>query len=134
MTHSKRNQAIIEADARGYFSTSDGKIWNPDTIYSPEAEPLKGSYKNGYHHFYIHIDGKPQEVPSHRFIMYQLKRDRALSTDVEVRHLDGCSQNNAWHNLELGSRSENEMDKPKDVRTNVARHAALVRHHGDVAA
>lgn len=127
MTHTKTTRAIVEADKRGYHSDCQGNIYNPGW------SSVQGYTGGEYHTFTIRLDGEPVKIPSHRFIMYQMHGDRALSADVEVRHGIYGKHCNAWNNLELGSRSENMMDKPQEARIKQARHAALVRHRGEAA-
>ena len=58
-----------------------------------------------------------------RLQAYQKFGDALFSCD-EVRHLDGNHKNNSWDNIAIGSKSDNELDKPKAVRVRSAKTAA----------
>ena len=51
----------------------------------------------------------------------------AFAPGIEVRHLDGDKQNHRPDNIDIGTRSENEMDRPVAERSARARHAVECR-------
>lgn len=122
MQLSKKNQAIIEADQRGYHCDSEGRLYNPQGV------AISGFIDGGYRAFSIRIDGHSQNILLHRFIAFQLRGDLAFTDGIVVRHLDNDKLNNRWENLELGSVRENYLDLPKQDRIKRARHAANCRH------
>lgn len=59
-------------------------------------------------------------VPLHKIIAFAKFGDAAFASGIHVRHLDGNPDNNRGENLQLGSSSENELDKAPDVRRRAA--------------
>ena len=47
-----------------------------------------------------------------------------FSSDLVVRHKDGNHHNNSWDNILLGTRQENSLDIPKQVRQKSAEIAS----------
>ena len=64
---------------------------------------------------------KQHHFPVHKFAAYCYFGDSAFT--LHVRHLNGNTLDNSLKNIALGSPSENEMDKPKSVRSNSAKIA-----------
>lgn len=86
---------------------------------------LKGWWNNwGYHCFRVGHD--IASVTVHRLVAYQKFGDKIYAEGVEVRHLDGNQRNNCPSNIDIGTASENCMDKPLGQRLRVAKLAALV--------
>lgn len=59
----------------------------------------------------------------HKFAGFLSFGEAALKTGVHVRHLDGNRMNLSESNLALGTASDNELDKPKNERSERALHA-----------
>lgn len=55
---------------------------------------------------------------------YQKYGDRIYNPRMVVRHLDGNPLNNSWENIAIGTQSENNMDKPPELRRRMAVHAS----------
>jgi hypothetical protein len=47
---------------------------------------------------------------------YQKYKEMALSNGIQVRHLNGESLDNSYHNISIGTQSENQMDIPSQIR------------------
>jgi hypothetical protein len=61
----------------------------------------------------------------HKFVAYQLFGEKAFEKGIQVRHLDRNVLNLSKENITLGTSSENQLDKPKEVRVNAARKARM---------
>lgn len=61
--------------------------------------------------------------PLHKFIAFQLYGEESFKPGVHVRHLDGNVYNLSRENIVLGSASENEGDKPTEVKSRTAKVA-----------
>ena len=48
---------------------------------------------------------------------YQKYGDRIFEEEIEVRHLDGNSTNNSISNIEIGTKSDNETDRKKNIQS-----------------
>ena len=94
----------------------------------------------GYPYFGIRLFGrKKKNVATHRLQAFQKFGAAMFAPGMEVRHMDSNRMNAHWDNLELGTRRENEMDKPPEVRlasaiaaTRAAQkhdHAAIIQHY-----
>lgn len=124
MRESNRNKSIRIAKSKGYYYDLDGNI------YSASNKKLKLFRRNHYLHFGVRVDSHFRKrrvisVPAHRFIAFCKYGDIVLrDREIEVRHLDGNSVNNAPKNLDLGTRSENSYDRPKTERVAMAKYAS----------
>ena len=61
----------------------------------------------------------------HRFIAYPKFGDNIFKEGIVVRHLDDNPNNNTWNNLELGTPSQNMMDKSEESRIKSSHLASL---------
>lgn len=68
----------------------------------------------------------------HRLQAYQKFGERIYTDGLEVRHLDNTRTHNADGNIDLGTKSQNAMDKPVETRVRVAGQAALKHDHAEV--
>lgn len=108
---------IREAKSKGYSVTTDG------SIVSPSGKLLKLCVDtNGYYKFAIRANGSRHVLNVHRLIAYLKFGELALSR--ETRHLDNNKLNNSWNNIDIGTHSENMMDKPKEDRVRRAINAS----------
>lgn len=103
--------AIIEAHKRGYRITDDGVILNPQGII------LRGTFYNDYWHFTIKISGRSKRVRFHRLQAFQKYGEQIFDPELQVRHLDGNSQNNTYDNIGIGTQSDNMMDMTFEARS-----------------
>ena len=124
---SKQNQSIILAAEKGY-KVVKGQVFNP-----------KGKLVNGYlrcgnngeikyHHFSIVISPHPNKktfsIRTHNLVAFQKFGESVFQKGIQVRHLDGNSLNNLEENIEIGSQSDNMMDRPKELRLKLAINAS----------
>ena len=115
---SKVNLAVKHANEKGYKILSNGRVMSP----FGKLLKIKTSSK-GYAVFSVRYKGDSYPVPVHRLCAYQKYGDIIFSCDC-VRHLDGNCLNNAHENIEIGSFSDNQMDKPKNIRVMSAKKAS----------
>lgn len=102
-----------------------GPMGGVSNINTGRAIKLRINTK-GYFYFGIR---KPSTRTSasvcvHRLQAFQKFGDRIFERGLVVRHLDGNYKNNSPENLELGTHSQNMMDKPAEQRLAMAIHAA----------
>lgn len=117
---STRSQTIVEIASKCLYQvTSTGEVHNGSKQLKLQIH--KGA--TNYLVFTCRVNGKKSNIPIHRLQAYLKFGDKALRAKVEIRHMDGNSFNNSWDNLELGTRKQNEQDKPVDVRMRVSRIA-----------
>lgn len=115
---SKVNLAVKNANEKGYKILSNG------CVMSPFGKLLKIRISsNGYAVFNVRYKGNSFPVPVHRLCAYQKYGNIMFSCDC-VRHLDGNCLNNAHENIEIGSFSDNEMDKHESIRIMSAKKAS----------
>lgn len=61
----------------------------------------------------------------HKFVAYQLYRDKTFVDGVQVRHLDANTLNLTKENIVLGTSQDNQFDKPIEARKSAASKARL---------
>lgn len=118
--------AVRLAHKKGYIVRDDGSVISPHGVTRKLGTKHPGkSGRLPYYRFNI-VDSRSVRVPIpvHLLMAYQKFGEKTFSPGFEVRHVDGDSLNNHIENIELGTRSENELDKPKRVRVRVAKNAA----------
>lgn len=128
------NKAILKAYSKGYRATECGKIISPKGL-----ERKLRVTRDGYRSFTISINGGSIGITVHRFIAFHKYGTRIFSKNIHVRHLDNDPSNNSFDNIEIGSASDNMMDKPKEVRLSSAifasshikkhNHEEIIRYH-----
>lgn len=117
-------QAIKLAAEQGYRADLDAGI-----AYGPSGRALqiKRHGTQTYPTLNLHVSGLPRPsytVHAHKFFAFLLWGERAFAAGVEVRHSpDKNTENNRRDNLKLGTSSENQMDKPPEIRAAAARKA-----------
>lgn len=62
-------------------------------------------------------------VPVHKVVAYAIWGRAAFEDGIQVRHLNASTIDNRGHNLAKGTSSENQYDKPKEVRIRAAKKA-----------
>lgn len=119
MRTTKNVEKVLLAYEKGYRVKADGSVWGP-------RGPRKIFYKKKrYYAFTVYISpGQRAPVLVHLLAAYQKFGGAALEAGIEVRHLNGDSSDNQESNLDIGTRSDNEMDKPEETRRATARKAA----------
>ena len=120
--------ATLTAARLGYRVLDDGSVRSP-TGHILRTRPST----EGYQIFNVRLDGYEgrkrytRRVQVAALAAYLKFGDHFLHPGIEVRHLDGNGQNDSPHNIGLGSRSDNEMDRTPEERSERARHASCVR-------
>ncbi len=74
----------------------------------------------------LHVKGLPKSaysVAAHKVVAFVLWGSEAFKEGVEVRHLDRNTENIKANNLVLGTSSQNQLDKPVEVRRAAAQAA-----------
>ena len=105
------NQRLVEVHRLGWRVTAEGEMLKPDG----SAQPVNKD-KCGYWRFSVKLDdGLVRSVYVHRLQAYQKFGSRLFETGIEVRHLNGEADNSARH-IEIGTKNQNESDKPLAVR------------------
>ena len=117
-TLTKTQLRILEAIERGYFMTSCGKLLG---VKGEVSFKLYGNQR--YPTFSTNWGGFVFGVPVHMFAAYCFYGEKSFKKGVVVRHKDANTLNCSLENIKLGTPSENELDKPKDVRVRSAKIA-----------
>lgn len=108
----------LEAIKLGYSIDKEGVCRNP------KGNVLKGSPHNKrgkiYLSFKIQIGTSRKNVYFHKLQAYMKFGDLLYNEGIVVRHLDDNSLNNSWNNIEIGTQSDNMMDKPAEARSELA--------------
>lgn len=120
--------AMLTAHRMGYRVLHDGRVW------SPRGRVLKlRKDTEGYWTFNVSLHAYEGRARYTRYIRvgalaaYQKFGAPALRPGIEVRHLAGGQTNDSLWNIEIGTRSDNEMDRPANERAARARHAVRCR-------
>lgn len=121
------NTAMIDASKKGYYVTKDGEV------ISPLGRTLSKNPVNryGYHFFTFRLFGKRTVVMTHRLQAYQKFGNEMFREGIQVRHINGNPSDNSWDNIQIGTASENNMDKCSEIRKTTAGNAS--RKHDHVA-
>lgn len=118
---------IKYAYQKGYRIDKDGILLNKN------KEKVKGFIKSsGYRFHTIRFNNGFKTFAFHRLQAFQKFGDEIFKPDIEVRHLDGNALNNSLINIEIGSRSQNMMDIPKNIRIKKASLANLIHSHKEI--
>lgn len=115
-------QRIIEAVSRGYSISIDGVLSGPKGVLS-----VRKYGKQRYPTFSTNWDKRVFGVPVHHFAAYYFYGAKAFEKGLVIRHLNGNTNDVSRDNIQLGSHSENNLDKPKDVRIRAAKQARLAQ-------
>ena len=110
---SKQKEILLLAIERGYIVDKAGNVFKDD-------KGVKGSVSNrNYKKFNIrNLNYESHPVFIHRLQAYQKYGDKIFEEGIVVRHLNGNSLDNSWDNIELGTSSENQMDRSEECRKN----------------
>jgi HNH endonuclease len=111
-------QRLVEAVKRGYGVSVDGIAFGP-------KGPLKVARcgNQRYPTFTTNWNNRVVSIPVHMLAAYCFYGNKYLYSGMQVRHLDGNTLNINKANIVLGTSSENQLDKPKDIRSNAAKKA-----------
>jgi len=114
----KFNLNIVEAFNRGYRILKNGDILSPTNKIRVPCYMA-----SGYPFFNIRINKKICSIPAYKLCAYQKYGELSFACDC-IRHLDGNKRNTSWDNIELGTFSENALDKPEGERIRAAKIAS----------
>jgi len=116
---SKSFNAIKHATERGYVAQKDG------TVISPSGVRLKlQATANGYHRFNVKYGNESYPIRVSNLVAYQKFGEKVFLESEQVRHLNGNRLDDSWENIDVGSVSQNSMDRPKQERIKSAKHAS----------
>jgi hypothetical protein len=107
----------IRAYEKGYRATKDGRI------IGPRGERKLNQNNQGYSYFTVNIEGKIRCARCHRLQAYQKFGDEIFKEGVHVRHMNGDPMDFSWDNLEIGTQSDNMMDRDPQARHEHAKMA-----------
>jgi hypothetical protein len=117
----KNIKCLLLAYELGYRCDETG------SVISPRSKSLKLYPNNhGYLHFSIRLNLEThyrlisRAIPVHRLQAYQKFGDDLFAPKIHVRHLNGKCDDNSYNNIEIGSASDNMMDKTKETRLHCA--------------
>ena len=106
------------AHERGFRITRDGEI------IGARGEVINTYSKKGYPTFCVGIDGKNKHVTCHRLQAFQKFGDKVFVEGTQVRHLNGDKEDFSWDNIDIGTASENTLDRCPLLRQKIARIGA----------
>lgn len=110
-------QRMREAKDRGYCVTEDG------TLFGPKGQiELKLYGKQRYPTFSTNWGGKVFGIPVHKFAAYCFYGEESFNAEC-IRHLNSDTLDCSKDNLVLGTHSENNLDKDKNIRSRAAKIA-----------
>ncbi len=109
------NSIIRYAADRGYTVDQRGNI------YGPTGTKLKLFLKRHTRMSYWSFTVSNRKIKAHRFVAFLKFGARALRRGVHVRHRNNDSDDNSWENILLGTQSQNERDKPIELRRELGR-------------
>tara|TARA_S200002703_G_scaffold68783_3_gene59694 strand:- start:289 stop:801 length:513 start_codon:yes stop_codon:yes gene_type:complete len=108
------NRNEIIAYEKGYRITRDGKLINP------KGDVIKGYKKESEYRYYkIRKEGdwsKYHEFKLSRLQAFQKFGYKIYEKGTVVRHLNNDKGDDSWHNIEIGTQSQNCMDNPEEDR------------------
>lgn len=127
---SLRQQALLTAYQKGY------RVINGEVVYRNIKVKGYNRIHNGtYHTFSVQISpNKRSEVPTHRLVAYQKFGNNIFKKGIVVRHLDSNSLNNKEENINIGTQSDNVMDRSEEARRiSAIRATSFIKKHNHEA-
>lgn len=103
----------------GYFVTPDGEVFSTATNWRGYGARSLSQVLDTFGYPYVRMldaSGARRKVRVHR-MMARIFIGPRPSLQHQVRHLDGCKQNNAASNLAWGTALENAADRERHGRT-----------------
>ncbi len=120
---SKTKEFIRLAHEKGY-RVIDGEVISP---FTGKSRKLRVHNRDGYKKYVFTVGEKGKSsypIDVHKLIAYQKYGNKVFDPDFEVRHLDNNSLNNLEENISIGTKSQNQMDKPEKLRRALSVNAA----------
>lgn len=119
-------EAIREAYAKGYRVNGRGQVIGPRGRRKLRLK-RSGRKHPGYLYFTVSVgsNGSRQvvSIQVHRLAAYQVFGEKVFRPGVEVLHKGRNAMDNRPSTISLGTRRDNELDKPKSVRSRAAKRA-----------
>ena len=123
MKNSISNSLLLTIYEKGYRMDKEGNVYNHKFV---KLNPYLVKNSN-----YLKITvwdksrwDKPKRINVHRLQAYQKFGDKIFEEGIVVRHLDGNPLNNSWENIEIGTSSDNQMDRNPECRKKHATNAS----------
>jgi len=95
------------------FITKEGYTINEEgVVKNPKGKILSGSKSDGYLKFSVRTDfTSSYAMRFHKFQAYTKFGDKIFIKKNVVRHLNGIKTDNSYDNIEIGTQSDNIMDR-----------------------
>lgn len=123
-------QAIKAAFRKGYRVNGRGQVVGPRGKRKLRLKTSNRTH-DGYLYFTVSVGKnshrKVASIQVHRFAAYQKFGDAIFKRGVEVLHRGKSALDNRPRTLHLGTRHQNEQDKPKRVRSRASKRAWRTR-------
>ena len=88
-------------------------------FFNPRGKIVKGSLSQGYRKYKKRIEGdcnKYKYIKFSRFQAFCKFGDKIYEDGIVVRHLNGIRDDDSWSNIEIGTQSQNMLDRPAEER------------------
>lgn len=108
------NETLLIAKKKGYFVNKSGDVIGPKGKRSLRKHNYSGI---DYYNFTIKLyDGRSSNsICVHRLQAFQKFGEKIFEKGIVVRHINGNSLDNSYDNIQIGTISDNSMDRdPKD--------------------
>ncbi|NGM81230.1 hypothetical protein G5B47_02255 [Paenibacillus sp. 7124] len=120
---SKHEEVVKFAYAKGYRVTEDGRYLNPNG----KELLIKVRSTHVYPQGCVSMRGRRNSFHLHKLAAYCFYGEDSFRDGIVVRHMGGGVLDISRENLKLGTYSDNEQDKPAEVRSDVGRLANSAR-------
>lgn len=117
------HKVLAHAYEIGYRVNVDGVFTGP----RGNVIPIKCKSNHRYPQALITMGGKRHNILIHRFAAYCSYGEDVFADGIVVRHLNADVLDVSRGNIAIGTHSDNELDKPNEVRSKNARQAVLSR-------
>lgn len=109
---SKANDIIVAAYQKGYRVTDEGvPISHKGRVLSTNIPKGRRYPKLG-----VVVNGKRESILLHRFAAYCFYKDDLFSEGIQVRHLNGDTEDISRSNIKLGTAKDNHADKSEEAK------------------
>lgn len=115
----RAEEYIVDAVENGYTVDDGGCLINPKG-----KKPKTRIDNTGYPTVTLGPVYDRMPIKVHRIAAYILFGEIIFDSKTHVRHLDGDKTNNKPSNLQIGTQSENMLDRPRKERLEHARRAS----------
>jgi hypothetical protein len=111
---SKTAEMVKLAHSKGYRVTPDGVVLSP--FGKVRKLQQVGRKKCPYYAFTLATEDAAFPVPVHKLVAFQKFGEDAFLPGFHTRHLDGNSMNNREENIQMGTGTDNALDRPEAER------------------